>query len=404
MNMDVHVARQPIFDAKLNVFAYELLFRQKVADAYDGKDGDKDTNCVIVNSFLLMGIQCLTNGKRAFINFTGNAIKGNIPRRLSKDLIAVEILEDVVPDGEIIKACRELKKRDYMLVLDDFVCLERFSAIIPLIDMVKIDFRLVQAGKRKELVRTLEEYPVKFLAEKVETYEEFAEAVKMGFSYFQGYFFCKPQLRSHRDIVEYKENHLQILQEIHQPEMRFSRIEKIVKRDVVLSYKLLKFINSSIFGLRSRIYSLRQAMLLLGEKELKNWILLLALKDIVHDKPREILVESLIRAKFCETMAADKMSPRAVENAFLIGIFSYLDVLLDRPMREVLDEIHLSKEIKAVLLGEENNQLASLYRLAVSYEKADWKSYTKFAAEMNLEDNAVSQAYRKAVKWAGDIA
>ncbi|MBP2628996.1 MAG: diguanylate phosphodiesterase [Firmicutes bacterium] len=404
LGTEVHVARQPIFDTNINVFGYELLFRNKFVDSYDGIDGDKATNCVIVNSFLLIGIKSLTNGKRAFINFTANSLKTNIPRSLPKELIAVEILEDIILDEEVINACIELKKNGYLLVLDDFEFLGKFEPIISMIDIIKIDFRSVLPHKRKQILQALKKYSIKFLAEKVETYEEFEEAVKMGYSYFQGYFFCKPMLVSHKEISEYKVNHLQLLWEVTHPELEFKQIEKIIKRDVALSYKLLKFINSSIFGFKTKINSLHQALVLLGEKELKNWILLIALKDIASDKPREIMLESLIRARFCEKLALHKMPKQLAANAFLIGLFSYIDVLLERPMQYILDEIHLEEELKDVLLEKDNNQLSMVYKLARSYERGDWSTYSCYAKKMEICENAVIHAYREAVIWVNSIA
>lgn len=186
METEVHVARQAIFDARLNVFAYELLFRNELVDHYDGTDGDGATNRVIVNSFLLIGIKALTNGKRAFINFTANSLKSNIPRRLPRELIAVEILEDVIFDEKVIRACKELKRKGYLLVLDDFQMSERFKPILPLVDIIKIDFRATPVGQRKKLVADLKKYPIKLLAEKIESYAEYQEALKWGYSYFQG--------------------------------------------------------------------------------------------------------------------------------------------------------------------------------------------------------------------------
>lgn len=403
METEVHVARQAIFDARLNVFAYELLFRNELVDHYDGTDGDGATNRVIVNSFLLIGIKALTNGKRAFINFTANSLKSNLPRRLPRELIAVEILEDVIFDEKVIRACKELKRKGYLLVLDDFQMSERFKPILPLVDIIKIDFRATPVGQRKKLVADLKKYPIKLLAEKIESYAEYQEALKWGYSYFQGYFFCKPTLVSHKDIYEQKVNHMQILREFTRPEIEFRQIESIIKRDVALSYKLLKFINSPVFGLKTRINSLHHALVLLGEKELKNWMLLVALKDIVGEKPGEIIIGSLIRARFCEKLALAKTTKKLAAHAFLIGLFSYIDILLERPMNYILDEIHLAEEIKDVLLEKVNNPLLMIYKLVRSYERGEWAEYSDYAKKMEICENDVVRVYREALVWANNI-
>lgn len=189
---EVHVARQPIFDTNLNVFGYELLFRNSCRNSYTAIDGDQATLDVITNSFLFIGVDTLTYGKRAFINFTANSLKNNLPAMLPKELIGVEILEDIIPDEEIINACKKLKKNGYLLILDDFVFSPAYLPLIELADIIKVDFRNTPQNECKELIQRLRSYPIKFLAEKVETQEEFQSARHMGYSYFQGYFFCKP--------------------------------------------------------------------------------------------------------------------------------------------------------------------------------------------------------------------
>jgi c-di-GMP-related signal transduction protein len=400
---EVHVARQPIFDVNLNVFGYELLFRSNFINTYDGIDGDQATHDVIANSFLLIGIEALTNGKKAFINFTANSLKNNIPAMLPSSLVAVEILEDVVPDEEIINVCKVLKKNGYLLVLDDFVFKPEYMSLIELADIIKVDFRITQHEERQQLIQRLHGYPIKFLAEKVETQEEFQDALHMGYSYFQGYFFCKPSVLSGKNLPGYKINYFHILQEINHTELEFNQIEAIIRRDVSLSYKLLKFTNSAIFGFRNTISSLRQALTLLGQKELTKWISLIALKGVADDKPGELILESLIRARFAEKLALRKMWKKQVSDAFLMGMFSYIDVLLDRPLNEILDEISLDEEIKQALLGKKHNQFFVLYKLIQSYEQGNWEAYSSFVDELGIDESYVLQSYRESLIWAHDL-
>lgn len=397
---EVHVARQPIFDMHLNVFGYELLFRSNFINHYQGTDGDQATHDVIANSFLLIGIETLTHGKRAFINFTANSLKNNIPAMLPPDLVAVEVLENIIPDPEIINACKKLKQAHYLLALDDFVFSPEYMPLIALADIIKVDFRATPQEKRRQLIERLKDYPVKFLAEKVETYEEFQDALQAGFSYFQGYFFCKPLVMSGKNLPEYKANYLHILQEISRPDLEFSQIEDILRRDVALSYKLIKFINSSFFGFRGRISSLRQALTLLGQKELTKWVSLIALQGIGDNKPGELILASLLRARFAENLATGKIPKAQIGNAFLMGMFSYIDALLDRPLNEILNEISLDAEIKQALLGTGYNQLFLLYRLIQTYEKGDWDANSGYAAEIGISESEVLRAYREALVWA----
>lgn len=403
METEVHVARQPIFDSKLNVVAYELLFRNNLINACEEMDGDRATNAVAANSFLLIGIETLTDGKKAFINFTTNALKNNVPAMLPKKLVAVEILENVFPDAAIISICQELKQDGYLLVLDDFVFAPEYMPLIQSADIIKVDFRATPREERLLLIQRLKDYPIKFLAEKVGTQEEFKDAQQMGYSYFQGYFFCKPVIVSRKNIPSYKVNALHILQEINRPELEFQHIEEIIKRDLSLSYKLLKFINSSSFGFRNRIHSIRQALTLLGQRELVKWASLITLKGVASDKPGELILKSLIRARFGELLATRKMSKSSAANAFLMGMFSHIDVLLDQPMRYVLDEISLSEEIKGALMKEKSNQFSVLYNLIQTYESGDWEAFSYCAEEMGIDTKTVLTAYRESLVWAHDL-
>lgn len=399
----VYVARQPIFTRTQKVFAYELLFRNDFSNVYTALDGDQATTKVINNSFLIFGIETLTAGKRAFINFTANSLINDIPSLLPQELVAVEILEDVFPDADIVSACKKLKSKGYLIVLDDFIFQPVYEPFIKLADIIKVDFLSTSHQERLDLIERCKQYPIKFLAEKVETHEEFQVALEEGFSYFQGYFFCKPVMMFSKTLPEYKMNHLQILQEINKPELEFNTIESIIKRDVSLSYKLLKFINSPLFGFRNRISSLRQALTLLGQREVAKWISIIALKNVADDKPGELILSSLIRARFAESLASGKVLQQKINNAFLMGMFSHIDALLDRPLQEILEEISLDEEIKHALLETRNNRLFLLYKLIKSYEEADWEAHSLYVREIGIKEKDVLQAYRESLSWAHEL-
>ncbi|MBP2630343.1 MAG: diguanylate phosphodiesterase metal dependent hydrolase domain containing protein [Firmicutes bacterium] len=400
---NIHVARQPIFDAKLNVFGYELLFRNSFINSCDILDGDQATLDVITSSFLMIGIDTLTYGKKAFINFTANSLKNNIPSMLPKELIGIELLENIKPDEEIIDTCKKLKETGYLLILDDFTFNPEYLPLIKLADIIKIDFRSTPSNERKQIIQRLCNYPIKFLAEKVETQEEFQDAIHMGYSYFQGYFFCKPLIVSGKTLPIYKTNYLRILGEINKPELDFKKIEAIIKQDVSLSYKLLKFINSSIFGFKTKISSLQHALTLLGQNELIKWISLIALKGVADDKPGELILNSLIRARFAEKLASAKLSKQHTSDAFLMGMLSHIDVLLDRPLHAVLAEIPLDEAIKQALLENEHNQFFVLYKLIRTYEAGAWEDYSKYVNEFEMSEYDVLKAYRESLIWAHDL-
>lgn len=397
--MKVFVARQPIFDKKQKVFGYELLYRIGYDNYYDRLDGDRATADVIANSFLLIGIEALTGGKRAFINFSQNLLKSEVAINLPKELVAIEILEDVQVNPEVIDACSKLKKLGYMLVLDDFVFNPDFSPLIEMADIIKVDFLQTPYEDRLELARWFGSKKVTLLAEKVETREVFEEALEMGYSYFQGYFFSKPVILTGQDISVYKMNYLQALSEINRPVPDFSRIEGVIKRDVSLSYKLLKYINSAAYGFRTRISSIKHALVMLGTKEVKKWISLIALRGMLDDKPGEIMTSSIIRAKFGELLAPMIGFGEQSAEIFLMGMFSMIDAIVDRPMSEVVVDLPISDEIKKALLGEENSY-RDVYDLILSYEKGDWSEFSRLVGKFRLSEMEVPKLYLDSLEWA----
>ena len=397
---EVHVARQPIFDAKLNVIAYELLFRGNFINAFDGSNGDQATRSVIANSFLTIGIETLTHGEKAFINFTSNSLLHDIPLLLPRDMVVVEVLEDVVPTPAIINACRRLKQAGYLIALDDFAFSPCYMPLVELADIIKVDFLATPPAERQQLIRCLAGQQVKFLAEKVETQADFHSGLEMGYSYFQGYFFSKPSIISAKSLPGHTTSCLQLLRELNRPEVKYEAIEDIIKRDVAMSYKLLRFVNSAYFGFKSKIKSLRQALTLLGQKELQKWVALISLQEAGVNKPTELILESLIRARFAEQLALKRMQKQQAANSFLMGMFSYIDVLLDRPMADILNEVALDEEVKAALLEKNRNFLSLLYQLILTYEKGQWNESSCYAAELNLDESVVLKAYQESVAWA----
>ena len=235
--MEVFAARQPIFDLDKNVVAYELLFRTSLDNFYDIKlDGDESTAKLISKSFLLIGLDTITKQKKAFINFTKKLLINKAPTVIPNNLISVEVMEDIEVDADVINACSDLKDRGYEIVLDNFVYNDKCKSLVDLADIIKIDFHQTRGEERKEIVERFKGCGIKFLAEKVETVEEFEKAISYGYDYFQGYFFCKPIIISERDIPISKLNVLELINEINKPDVEFEKLEEIIKHDLSLNY------------------------------------------------------------------------------------------------------------------------------------------------------------------------
>lgn len=399
--MEFFLARQPIFDEKQRVYAYELLYRVGYNNFYANSDGDKATSEVVSNSFLLLGLETLTGGKRAFINFTKNLLQNGMPTILPKQLIAVEILEDVERSQEIISICKKLKQMGYMLVLDDYID-DVDEPLLKLVEIIKVDFLKTPLKERKDIVRRHRNLQVKFLAEKVETREDFEQAVKWGYTYFQGYFFSKPVILSGRDVPAYKDSYLKILQETNKAEPNFDRIESIISRDVSLSYKMLKYINSAAYGFINKIRSLRQALVMLGMAEIKKWVSLVALKAMAEDKPDEIVKSSVVRARFGELLAPKVGMADLSSEFFLMGLFSMIDALMDRPLADIITDLPIWPDIKDALIGKQGIY-RDVYELILAYEKGDWNTFCDLANKLNLNVNEVPQLFIESLDWADQM-
>lgn len=396
--MDVFIARQPIFDRQQTVCGYELLYRTGTENQYVCTNGDQATSEVIANSFLLIGLATLTGGKRAYINFTDNLLKSGLLANLPPNAVAVEILENVKGSKEIIVACRKLKEMGFTLVLDDFVVNGCSEPLLEFADIIKIDFLKTSPAQMKNIFRKLCSCRIKFLAEKVETRKVFEQALEMGCSYFQGYFFSRPLIISCRDVPVYKQHYLHILQEINKPDIDFDGLENIVKRNVSLSYKLLKFINSATFGFRTKIRSIRHALVMLGINEIKKWISLIALRTLAEDKPDEIMTCSVIRARMGELIAPQIGLQGCESELFMVGLFSMIDVLVGRPMSAILTDMPICEQIKLAIMGKACCYLDVLTMIK-AYEKADWETFFRYAVDLGLNENKMPKLYVQALEW-----
>ena len=400
--MDVFVARQPIFDRRQNVFAYELLYRDGFQNYYNSGNGDHATSSVLTISFLSIGIGELTHGKTAFVNFSRQMLIDQVATAFPKNLLAVEVLEDVEVDKEVIAACKKLKRAGYTIALDDFVFDDKHDPLIEFADLIKVDFLNSTLEQQESIRRALGNNGLKFLAEKVETRETFDQALEMGYDYFQGYFFSKPDIVSAKEIPSHKLIHLRLLRQIYQAEFNPSEIEKIIKPDVSLSFKLLKFINSAAIGFRTPIQSIKQAIVLMGLNEFKKWVTIVALTGMGDDKPEELLVNPITRARFCELMAEPfRLEGRGPE-LFLMGLFSMIDALLDQPMAKVLDQLPVSEDIKVALLGK-SSSFRDVYDTVVLYEQGNWQKCNENSSKLNLNKSVLPSLYRKSLEWSHQI-
>lgn len=400
--MDIYVARQAIFDKEQKVFGYELLYRSGLTNHYDGADGTEASLSVIRNAFLFLG-QTLMEARPVFINFTRPLLLHGVAEALPPRHTVVEILEDIQPDDQIVTVCQELKDRGYTVALDDYTLAnEMQNRLLELADIIKVDTIRAGRDESRAIARKFAGTSMILVAEGVESIEGFQLAKAEGFSLFQGYFFSKPVIVPGKDIPSNKLHDMKLLQEVSRRDLDLKAMESIIKQDLSLCYTLLKYINSAYFGLRDEITSIMRAMVLLGETEVRKWALLTLVTFIAGEKSPEIIVNSLIRANMCELLADDVNLSGHEPELFLLGIFSMLDVLIGRPLADILQGMNLAPEIKLALLGKES-PYSNLYRTVVSYDRGDWESFQSLAEKLDLKPGRMLDAYINAVAQADRV-
>jgi EAL and modified HD-GYP domain-containing signal transduction protein len=393
MSDEVLVARQPICGVNQKTLGYELLFRDSSANYATIVDADLATAQVIVNSFMEIGLDRIVGPSLAFINVSKEFITSNRCRTLPPERVVFEILEDTVPDRDTIDALVSLKSSGYRFALDDYDFVNQTRPLLPYCDYVKVDLRQVDRESVGEQIKALG--GKKLLAEKVETREEYDFCRSAGFEYFQGYFFCKPHIVSGTKIPTSRLSIFRLLSKLRDPDVSTKELESIVSEDLSLSYKLLRYINSAYLGLKRQVESVPHAVRMVGTDHIRLLATLIMLTSM-NDKPRELLVVSLIRAKMCELLAA-KLKLDNKEQFFTVGLFSTLDAFLDCSMNEALDKLPLSDDIHKALLQRQGT-LGEVLDCVLAYEQADIAS-----KNIRLDTTSVRDAYMESVHWGENL-
>ena len=401
--MDVYIARQPIFDAHKKIFAYELLFRQSQGLHLGELSGDRATTSLLSTAFLTEGIEKVAGNRPCFINFTQNLLLQEIAPTFPKNKIIIEILEDVKATPEVVAACKRLSERGYILALDDFVYEKNLLPLIELTNIIKIDYRLSTTSEIERMLYRLSRFNIRFLAEKIETYEEFEHAHKLGFHYFQGYFFAKPESLKITEIASNKISLINLLTEINKAETTVEQLETIIETDVSISYKLLRYINSSFYHLLKEVDSIRQAIIYLGDQEIRRFVTLVIVSELAVDKPPELIRLSIIRARWCQLVAESCKQVSDSDEFFLLGLFSLIDAILDKPMQQVLELLPLSDAIRKALSDHEG-PYASFLLVLLSYEQGQTKECLHNLRKIKADPSKVYDHYLEAVQFSSILS
>jgi len=388
----VFVGRQQIYDRDLNIVAYELLFRSSTDNRASIVDADVATSQLLINAVIEIGLENLVFGRPAFVNFTKNFIIGKCEIPFDPELLVVEVLETVEPDSEVYAALVKLRDNGFTIALDDYIDSDNRDQLLNLADIIKIDLRGYNPAKLADDVRAMKKLPLKLLAEKVETTEEFERCKAMGFDYFQGYFLSRPQIVEGKAIASNQLAILQLLVKLRDPKVVFDDVVDLVKQDVSLSLKLLRYVNSLAHGVRRQIDSVRQAAIRLGLQKICQIVTLIAMSGLA-DKPRPLLETALVRARMCELVGATNR-PESSEICFTVGLFSSLDAFMDQPLKDILKDLPITPEIREALLSHEG-PMGRMLSSVMAFERGDWEG----TRQAGIDDDAFQKAYLDAVSW-----
>ncbi len=400
----IFVARQPIFTPERELWGYELLFRDgKVGAAHIG-DPDLATSQVIADGISL-GTAGVAPGSKFLINFPTKMLVEKSTLAIPKENCVVEILETVEATDDVLAALRDLKEQGYTLALDDFVGQDGFEEILKLADIVKVEVLGMPPAKLIPLTQRLKKQGVRLLAEKIEDQALFDMCKSLGYIYFQGYFFSKPEVIEGRKVPMGQLAKLQLLHKLSSPDYNVKDVAQTIHADTSLSYRLLTYLNSASFSLTQKVSSIAQAVTILGHNPLKHWLMVVIVSDM-NPSPRasELAFKSVQRGRFLNLMATHlgNKSPYPGETMFLLGLFSMLDALLNQPMDKVIAQMPLEDDLKQALIGEEGPARDWL-DMAAAVEAAEWKNVAGLLGKYELKTEDTATNYAKAMVWTSEI-
>jgi EAL and modified HD-GYP domain-containing signal transduction protein len=403
--MDLLVGRQPILDRQQHTVAYELLFRSGTANQFDGSDGNSATSTVIANTFLSIGCTRVLAGKRGFINFPRQFLLEDGGFLLPRQRVVIEILENVEPDAQVLEACGRLKAAGYALALDDVVETAPIVSYLAYAEFAKIELPVLVRRERRRLCRYFLDRGLRVVAEKVETREDFENALGDGCELFQGYFFACPEIVSGREVPVSKMACLRLISEVQRPELDFGQLERIVRLDIGLTHKLLCLVNSAAFARPARIDAIGPAFVSLGERNIRKWVTLAALPALASGRPAELVTASLVRARFCELAAESLGMPANAPTFFLTGLLSLLDAMIGRPLEELAAEMGLDRCVADAILSRPGacDRLGRALAMATAFERSDFKSVERLTAEAGMAASSAAELYVQAISWADDL-
>ncbi len=398
----IYSARQPILDRNQQVYGYELLFRSGPENRFTATDAEMASAVSIEQSAAAIGLDRLVGDRRAFVNLSRGALLAEYHRLLPRERTVIEILENIPPDPEVMAACHKIRADGYMLALDDFTDQPESYPFLDVVELVKVDLRLWPKGTEPRAIEPLKRRGLKLLAEKVETLEEHQAAMRAGYDLMQGYFFHKPQMIEVRDLPPAKLSVLRFLAETSHEDASMERLEELFRQDVGLTMRLLRYLNSAAFGWRHEVTSIGHALALMGISPLRKWAMMMGMMSLCDDRPHELMVTALSRARFAERMAPPAGMREREHELFLTGMLSMVDTMVGRPADEILGGLTVSDSVREAVL-EGTTPLGPVLKLVKAYERGDWDTVDETRHQCDLDavdDSTLDRAYVDSVEWA----
>lgn len=400
--MKSYVARQPIFLPDMSVYGYELLYRDSEENYYKpDTDGDRATRSIVSEAITTFGMDHLTNNTWAFVNFTRALLLSPFAYLLPTKDFVIEILENVRVDEELIEAVKKLKEAGYMLALDDYAGQAEIRPLLDYVDIVKVDFKLTNGMQQAKIPQDPALANKLILAEKVETEADFRLAMKSGYRLFQGYFFARPTVFSKASTEISETTCVRAMREIRKPTPNFENLAEIIRSDINLAYKLLQRVNTLEYYRLHRVSSIKQALIRLGLREVNRWLLLLLMRSSTRTQTSEFVKTALIRGVFSEKVAECIGLRLYNDEAFMTGLFSMIDTIMEEDLPDILENVCVSSEVCSALL-EKNNVLNEVLNLVIAYENGNWKEVVAFAEKRKIRKEELSDFYVEAARYADE--
>jgi EAL and modified HD-GYP domain-containing signal transduction protein len=389
-----YVARQPILDLQGRVHAYDLHFRN-APEVILRRDAELAVQTMLDNE-VIFGLERLTNGLPAFITCTAQALTGNSVLVLSPGLTVLGVPSGLDPEPRLIEACRALKARGFRLALDDFAWSEHPHPLLNQADYLRLEFNRLREAERQQVFKEASSSLV-MVAQKVATYEDHRKASALGFTLFQGDYFCHPVLLKKRKAPANSRSHFEIVRELYHEPIDIRKVGQLVRRDAALTYRLLRLVNSPVYGIYQEVRSIEAAITVLGEATFRRVVSLAVLSELNGEQPSEILHIALVRARFCELAA--RCFGQDADEQYLLGMLSLLPAMLGVPMEEIVPILPLRGQICEALAGTANSERRLLGWLE-AHEHADWGSCDRIVATHDLNSDQLAACYVEAVSWA----